>query len=221
MRILAVAAVEDYKNVDAQIAKQTIQPDDKIIFVDPTPAKGIDNRRRRIADNQKRLQHLVSKLDYDLIWQLEGDVDLPENCLETLIKNYKELKQKDKNFGYVSAIQIGRHGLYCIGAWVNFRFGHFESIDYHLKGLQPVEATGFYCLLASKKVWLSGKCQWTNEPYGPDVVWGLSINKRKYVNMDLHIGHIIKSGTILPEHLSTTTAVFDLQDGRWKYTTRD
>lgn len=217
MKILAIAQVEDRKNLDKQILKQTLVPDFVHFYVDKTPAKGINERRKRIAENHKKLKNIVEAYKPDLIWQLEQDVDLPEDCLQRLVERYKELK--DDNFGYISGTQVGRHGLYCLGAWKNFTEDSFESIDYKLINLQKVDATGFYCLLAPTEVWLSGKAEWNDEPYGPDVVWARSIKKNKYVDMNLQIGHITKGGIIRPSHASTCTAKFYKEDGRWKYKT--
>lgn len=214
--ILCIAQVEDRTNLDKQISKQTVQPDRTIFYVDEAPAKGIDNRRKKIADNHRRLQDLVLAYKPDLVWQVEQDGDYPEDCLERLIMDYDFLSQKN-DVAYVSGIQVGRHGLYCLGAWKNFTPTSFESLDFQLIGLQEVEATGFYCLLASYDKWMSGKCDWNGEPYGPDVVWSLSIEGKKYCDMSLTIGHIVNRGIIRPEHASTCNARFYLQDNRWKY----
>jgi hypothetical protein len=104
-----------------------------------------------------------------------------------------------------------------LGAWRNFTKTSFESLDYRLTGLQQVDATGFYCLLAPTDVWLSGNATWNGQPYGPDVVWGLSIKKNKYCDMDIPIGHKIKGGIIEPYHASTSNARFYLEDNKWEY----
>lgn len=213
--ILVVAQVEDRTNIDQQIAKQTVQPNNVFVYVDENPAQGIDARRLRIAENHKKLEEAVRDLQPDLVWQLEGDCDLPEDCLERLLDDYKLLR--DKDFGYVSGIQVGRHGLYCLGAWYNFTPTSFKSVDYQKTGLVKVDATGFYCLLAPREVWLSGRASWQGEPYGPDVVWGLSINKKKYVDMSLHIGHKVKRGIIKPSDMSTCNVLFSKEDGKWSY----
>lgn len=217
MRVIAVAQVEDKRNLERQLAKQTVKPNATIFHIDDHPAQGIIERRKRIARNHQTLVDAIGYQRPDLIWQLEGDVDLPDNCLEQLLCDYELLRNDD--FGYISGIQIGRHGLYVIGAWRNITEDSFESIDHHLTGIQEVEATGFYCLLAPLKVWQSGHAWWDGQPYGPDVNWGLSIKQKKYVNMDLHIGHIVKGGTIWPSHISTTTAKFYKNNGKWEYKT--
>ena len=214
MKIIAVAQVENSENLVKQIEKQTIAPEKTYIFTDPKPAKTINARRKRIADNHQKLVDLVKNVDCDLIWQLEQDVDLPEDCLERLLGR---VIQMDSDLGYISGIQVGRHGLYCLGAWTNFTKDSFESLDYKLKGIQPVDATGFYCLLAPKKVWLKGKASWNGEPYGPDVVWSRSIPENKYVDMGISIGHIVKQGIIRPEHPSTCNARFYNTSEGWKY----
>lgn len=215
MKVLCIAQVEDSANINRQIANQTVQPDSKLIFVDDEPATGINARRHRIAENHEMLQALVRGNEPDLVWQVEGDCDLPEDALERLLAHYEQLKGDD--FGYISGVQVGRHGIYCIGAWQNVTDESFESVDPHLTGIQEVDATGFYCLLAPRDVWLSGKCEWTDEPWGPDVNWGLSITKKKYVDMALDIGHIVNSGIIKTTHTSTCKVKFINDNGRWKY----
>lgn len=220
MKILAIAQVETRKNLDKQIAKQTIQPDRVIYYEDNEPAQGIEARRIRIAENHQKLREIVNAYpEYDVIWQLEQDVDLPIDCLERLIKHYKNLD--NESFGYVSGIQIGRHGIYCIGAWRDITDTSFHSIEHTLTGIQDVEATGFYCLLAKRSAWLQGNCYWHSEPYGPDVNWGLSMLKSKYVDMDLHIGHVVERGIIRPSHASTCTVYFEYnkEKNKWDYKT--
>lgn len=217
MNILLIAQTEDDTNLKAQLAKQTFQPNSAYIYVDKHPAKTINGRRKRIAENHLVLQMKVRELKPDLVWQVEGDCDLSETALEDLYANYLTLRAKD--FGYVSGIQVGRHGLYCLGAW-QFDDAGFHSLDYRLKEVQPVDATGFYCLLAPASVWLQGDCDWQDEPYGPDVVFGLSLRAKGYklyCDMDVTVGHIIKSGIIRPEHTSTCNARFYQEQGKWKY----
>ena len=216
MKILCVAAVENDEFIREQIAKQTIQPDIVKIYIDENPAKGLDERRKRIADNHKILEQYVEQTDCDLVWQLEGDSELEDNTLERLIGHYIRLQNKD--FGYISGIQVGRHGLYCLGAWiVKPDRTSFNSLDYKLTGIQQVDATGWYCLLAPRTVWLEGRANWNNQRYGPDVVWGLSLPYKKYVDMGLHIGHKLKRGTIRPSDMSTCNARFYLENNEWKF----
>lgn len=218
MKILCVAAVENRTNIDEQILKQTIQPDRVIYYEDKEPAQGINARRTRIAENQEKLKEFAKAYQPDLVWQLEGDVVLPEDCLERLIGRYLQLE--DDNFGYISGIQIGRHGIYHIGAWhIPKHRQSFDSVDHTATGIVEVDATGFYCLLAPTNVWLAGKATWNGEPYGPDVTWGLSLGFKKYVDMGLHIGHKISGGIISPSDASTCTVHFYKENNEWKYTT--
>lgn len=216
MKIIAIACVENKEPIKAEIAKQTIQPTETAILTDENPAKGINERRKRIAENQEALRKIVELSDADYVWQVEGDCVLPENCLERLVG--RAIQLDDKDFGYISGIQVGRHGLYCIGAW-HIGEDEFSSVDHTAKGILEVDATGFYCLLAPRDVWLKGKASWQDEPYGPDVVWGLSIPKKKYVDMGLEIGHQIKGGIISPSDPSTTTARFYKTEKGWEYKT--
>lgn len=219
MKILCVGQVEDPDFITKQIRKQTVQPDHIELLVDSTPAQGINARRVRIADNHANLKGIVGEIQPDLVWQIEQDCILPENTLETLIDNYKQLDSP--TFGYVSANQIGRHGIYHVGAW-HVGKDEFRSADNTLHGIKEIDATGFYCLLATSRAWMDGTASWQGEPWGPDVNWGLSLKNigyKLYINMDLHIGHKTQRGEIWPSHASTCNVHFFKKDGAWKYKT--
>lgn len=221
MKILAIAQVEDDKNVLKQIKKQTVQPDEIFIYVDPAPKIGINTRRRRIVENHSELMFKVKESKPTLVWQLEGDGELTENALETLIADYKKLKAKD--FGYISGIELGRHGIQAIGAWhFNEDKTIFKSLDYRAKGIQEVDATGFYCLLAPAKVWLKGITYWDWQMWGPDVNWSLSLKEQGYkiyCDMDVKLGHITERGIIHPDNIATENVTFTLINDQWTYKT--
>jgi hypothetical protein len=214
MNILCIAQVENREHIDKEIIKQTIQPTRTIFYIDREPATGINKRRERIAQNHKKLQDIVKAYKPDFVWQVEQDSVLPENALERLIGHYITLGE---DVGFISGVQVGRHGLYALGAWQFDDMDNFHSVDYTKTGLQEVDATGFYCMFAPAKVWLATKCEWTGEVYGPDVVFGLNIGKKKYVDMDLHIGHKTKRGIIKVTDMSTCNVKYFIKDGRWTY----
>lgn len=213
--VLCIAQVEDQEHILSEISRQTVQPDTIAIYVDDNPAKGIDERRKRIAHNHELLKDIVRYYNPKFVWQVEGDCVFREDTLERLIGDYDKLKGDD--FGFISGVQVGRHGLYCLGAWQNITDISFESIDHTKTGIHPVDGTGFYCIFAEASEWLKGVCAWNGEPYGPDVVWGLSISKQKYVDMDIQVGHKVRSGVIWPHHASTCSARFYKEGQRWKY----
>lgn len=219
MKILAIAQVEDRTNLDKQIQKQTIQPDRVVFYVDKEPKIVLHERRQRIAENHRKLKDIVRAYDCDYVFQLEQDGDYPENTLEKLIHDLEKVDKR--TLGYISGIEVGRHGLYSLGVWVDISDNYFRSIDHNKKGIQEVDATGFYCLLAPKHAWLEGKVSWNGEPYGPDVNFGLSLKRKKYkiyADMDLHVGHIVKTGIIRPSDISTCNVEFvKRQDGTWGY----
>lgn len=223
MRIIVVGGVTERNNIDAQVAKQTIQPDYSFFHIDDSPAQTIDERRKRIAHNQHMLQEAVRDYDVDLVWQVESDNDMPEDTLEKLLATYIVMNERNEDLGYVSGIQVGRHGVYALGAW-HFAQDRqsFNSVDYKAQGLVEVDATGFYCLLASKDVWLKGQASWNGERWGPDVVYGLNLKDqgyRMFVNMDIKIGHKTHSGIIHPDHPSTENVRFYITDKGWEYKT--
>ena len=212
MRILATGQVENDTHILGEIAKQTIQPTDIAIHVDEAPAKGIKERRQRIADNHQILTEIVQSYKADIIWQVEGDSVLPEDCLERLLKHHKRM-----NNVIISGVQVGRHGLYCLGAWhINDDRSLMASADYNDHGLKEVSAMGMYCFIAPKNVWLEGVCAWDGEHWGPDVNYFLSIDTPKFCDMDLHIGHKTKHGIINVTDMSTCNATFYKDDERWK-----
>lgn len=212
MRVGVVAMVEDDKMLLREINKQTRQPDNIMIITDYAPARGIQARRHRIAVNQQMLKRAVNTLNVDMIWQLEQDVILPEDCLERLINDYEALNRP----GFVSGIQIGRHGIYCIGAW-HLYDDYFISVDPKAKGFVKVNATGLYCLLTSKETWMGATATYNGEPWGPDVNWGVSISKPKYVDMELHIGHRTNYGEIWPDHPPVCQAKFTKQGNGYAF----
>lgn len=233
MTVMAVAQVEDRANIDAQIKKQTTQPDRIFILVDKNPAApavslaaNINARRAKIAANHQLLRKAVMKTKPDLVWQLEGDGELPENCLDRLISSYRQLRAENSRLAYVSAVQVGRHGLCVIGAW-HFNDGpnqKYSSADPVAKGIISVDATGMYCLLADARAWLEGQCAWDGQPYGPDVVFGLSLKAKKYdiyIDMGLAVGHITENKTLYPHNVSVCRAEFykDESKNKWLYRT--
>ena len=217
MKILALGQVEDDTFIRRQIAEQEIQPDYIEFYIDKNPAVGIKDRRIRIAENHKKLIEIAEKSDADYIWQLEGDAELPHYALSLLIHDYEMLK--DKKLAYVTGVQVGRHGIYALGAWhIAKDKRSFESLDYSKTGLQKIDASGFYCLFARKDVWLQGVASWNGEVWGPDVNWGLSFTGRNiYADADLHIGHKTNNGTIRVEDNSTCNVEFFMVDDTWKY----
>lgn len=219
MKIQMICQTEDSKLVEEQLSKQTMQPDIATIEIDADPAEGINERRKRIVENHKKLVHSVRKEEPDLVWQIEGDSVLPEDCLERLYNHWDLMKAKD--FGFISGIQVSRHGIRCIGAWhVADDKESFHSVDHNRTGIVRINAAGFYCLLSP--VWLEGECSWNDERWGPDVNWGLSLQKKgykNYVDMDLEIGHQTETGVLWPSDYSTTNVKFWYEDG-WTHRTR-
>lgn len=218
--LLAIAQVENRANLDEQILKQTIQPDRVIIYEDKNPVQGINQRRLRIAENHKKLQTIVRAYKPDLVWQLEQDVVLEKDCLQRLLERHNQLKT------YVSGVQVGRHGIKAIGAW-QVKEDEFESISKDA-GLIKVDATGFYCFLTPTNIWLEGEAEWTGQPYGPDVVFGLSLREKGYniyADTDIKVGHdtgyVIQIGENKGKRRILTTNEAEVvrfyKQGTWKY----
>lgn len=227
MNILCIAQVEDPAAIAMEIEKQSVQPTEVVFMQDTNPAKSsISDRRKKIAENHKLLVEIVKEKKPDFVWQVEQDSVLPSDCLKRLIQRYKDIatQSDNENWGYISGIQIGRHGIYHVGAWniPNKNAEEFSSVDYRLHEGVKVSATGFYCLLAPVEVWLSGKATWKDEAWGPDVNWGLSIREKGYhifVDMDLHIGHQTGDRVIWPSDISVCNVIYYRTKDGWKYKT--
>jgi hypothetical protein len=216
MKILAVAYVqpEQRQHTITQFMHQTVQPDATLLFVDDDPADGIDARRKRIADNQHHIKRTVSReyTDYDVVFQIEGDAVLPDDALERLVAQY------EKRPAIYSGIQVGRHGIYCIGAWhVNDDRTEFQSIDPSLTGIHRVDAMGLYCFIMPTKHFIDTPCWWDGERYGPDVNFFLSTPLKKYVVMDVEVGHKTATGIIRPSDPSTCVARFYMVNNEWRF----
>lgn len=227
MNILAIGMVEDAEFVTEQIKQQTVQPTDIKLFKDPQPeqygssVQEINNRRQRIAENQAILQEYVRHNKATLIWQVEQDSVLPADTLERLLSWYHQLASD--TFGYISGVQLGRHGVNAIGAWhVAVDRNSYMSLDHRARGLQQVDATGLYCLLAEASVWLEGVASWNGEAYGPDVNFGLSLKEKGYsiyCDRGLEIGHKVQRGVIDFDNPNICNVEFINNDGKWKYKT--
>ena len=221
MRILCIGQIEDRTNIDKQILKQTVHPDRVILLEDKEPAIGVNARRIRIAENHQKLIDIVKAYpEYDVIWQVEGDCIFKPDTLQLLIERYKQLLYP--KLGYVSGVQVGRHGIYALGAWHFPSQEEFSSLDCNETRTTPVDATGFYCLLAPREAWLKGEATWNGERWGPDVNWGLSLKKQGYeiyADTNITVGHKTQRGEIWPEHISTCNVRFYKENGQWKYKT--
>lgn len=176
------------------------------LLIDEHPQTEMEDRRRRIAQNQNLLQGYILSMiaakdnglmNFDYIIQIEGDTVLKEDTIENLTNSFEYQKRQDPKIGYMSASTVGRHGIYHIGAW-NITEDKIESINHKLKGIQKVDGTGLYCLVTTPDIFIKGHCDWKDEKYGPDVVWGLSLKElgyNIYIDLDIQVGHrMIRKG---------------------------
>ena len=224
LRLLVVGQIQhdQIDFIEKQLARQSDIQFDRRILVDDEPAKGIEARRAKIAQNHKILHEKVFdfRYEYDYIIQIEGDSVLKEGTFARLIGNLDQVPADQ--LGYISGIQVGRHGIYAIGAWhFNDDQTEYESVNHKVKdGIIEVDATGFYCLIAPIKSWLMGNCYYYDERWGPDVNWGLSLKEQGYhiyVDMGLEIGHQSTNGVIGLDNINLCQVKFKKTNGQWKY----
>lgn len=168
-------------------------------------------RRKRIADMHNEIKEYINKSDYYFL--LEDDTMFPLNTLQILLKMYED----HPHAGFVSGVQIGRHGFDHIGAWrVNDVYGPTAITSVPLgEGVAEVDAAGIYCCLTKNYM------EHTFEPFedilGPDFSFGLWLRKqglKNYINYDLKLSHLTKKKEITFQNTDIIQLEFEKTD-RW------
>lgn len=152
-------------------------------------------RRRRIADIHNEIKEHIANCDY--VFLVEDDTLLPTNALDKLIGH----ALIDGYAGFISGVQLGRHGFLHVGAWkvdsVYEPYG-IESTGVD-EGLQPVDAAGLYCCLIKKDLYMAHHFEPFEKILGPDVDLGIKLRQQgyqNYVDYSIKCGHMNKKETI-------------------------
>lgn len=179
--------------------------------------KGIPNvssqprRRKRISDIHTEIQKEIKPADYYFL--LEDDTMFPLNTLTTLMNMYED----HPHAGFVSGVQIGRHGFSHIGSWrVNDVYNPTTITSVPKgEGIVEVDAAGIYCCLT--KHYMENKFQPFEDILGPDVSFGLWLRRqglKNYINYDLQCSHLTKKGEINFKNTEIIQLEFEKTD-RW------
>jgi hypothetical protein len=185
-------------------------------------SKGLPNtsgtraRRKKIAEIHNKAKQYIGQTDY--ILSIEDDCDLPINLLNKLYAHATNYPFA----GIITGNQIGRWGFNVMGVWkVNDPY-NIQTITSCLpqdKTVEEIDASGLYCALIKKDVYMSH----TFEPYeyilGPDFNLGIYARTqgyKNYVDWSLHIGHVTKKGIITKDNTTLQTITFERQERGWK-----
>lgn len=171
-------------------------------------------RRSRIAWVLNRAKVMIGETDYVL--GLEDDTDFPPRTL----KEFLAIAKDTADFGIVSGIQVGRWGCTMVGIWRADQLTKPERLWTVApgRGIQRVDATGFYCFLTPTELFKSVNHAW-GDPAGPDVHYGLELRKRGYrvlADWDVPCGHRTEKGTLRPSDVDIKQIRFQKDGGTWR-----
>jgi hypothetical protein len=148
----------------------------------------INERRYRISDIHNFAVRFI-RPDCDYVFLCEDDTTFPADSLEKLFCDIK----KSDYIGYVTGVQLGRHGSPYVGAW------DCDNIDYptqitsvtknfreNNEHMEMIDAGGFYCCLTKASLYKNH----IFEPFDQkghnglscDVNYGLSLRNATHSN---------------------------------------
>lgn len=176
--------------------------------------QNIPQVRSRIAHVRNESRELVG--DTDFVFSFEDDMELPKNAM---IKLHDHMYQ---DFGLVSGIQVGRHSRRILGAWKvdNHQFpkeGYSLGRSDLTEPLTEVDATGMYCYITPTNLYKEATYGW-NEPFGPDVWYGLWLRTQgysNYVDPTIICPHRSGDKTYVPDNDTIKLKIYQNQRGQW------
>jgi len=164
-----------------------------------TPSVGsVRRRRQRIADIHNELKENIK--DADFLFLIEDDTIFPTSTLETLLLNMSNYPYA----GIISGVEIGRWGYTMIGAWQAddvYEPQRIVSVA-NGSGIQKVDATGLYCCIVRKSVYMDHNFAPLDDVLGPDVNFGLNLRRKgldNYINYDIKCIHLTQKEPITVE----------------------
>lgn len=152
-------------------------------------------RRKRISKILNEVKNYIYPADY--IFIVEDDTLVPTNALHRLLRDYS----MNPYAGYISGVELGRHGVLHIGAWtIDDLYEPTEISSINLStGLQQVDATGTYCTLTRYHHFMHNDFKPLGSVLGHDVEWGLEMRRtgqQNFIDMDIHCRHLSGDETI-------------------------
>lgn len=170
-------------------------------------------RRKRIAEVKNQSKEIIARHESEWVLALEDDSAFDHlDCFCRLRQGYRELEDPEQQpIGLISGVEAGRWNMKYIGAWsfddvmepskaytVKPQFPNLS--ERHTKfevpadqAYQAVDACGYYAYLTPTKLYLEHEYYWdNNQPWGPDVNYGLWLRQKGYrvfIDWGTAIGH--------------------------------
>ena len=186
-------------------------------------------RRNRIAFVKEQSKDLIRKAKTEYVLSLEDDTAFRGKSLKRLLDPFKKME----NIGFVSGLQVGRWGVKYVGAWnatVTMEgVVRLESItpNFDTVGNQYIyiSAGGFYFYLTPANLYLEYNYVWTDEIWGPDVLYGLWLKSKGYgvlADTASVVGHRTEyKGTLWPDGTITKIEHYKDAEGKWQRHDKD
>jgi len=189
----------------------------------PLSEMNVPARRERIALIFNLAKSYIFK-DSDLVFCIEDDTIIKSDYLLKLVNLYQGLSSSNIPLGLISGVQVGRAGIRMLGLWKcdnPLDVQTLETLDWSKdnRGIEEIDASGFYCFVTSKKCFCDIKYKWGD--FGPDVYFGLDLRRKGYVNFvdwDLITGHRTQAETIYPNNCKMEKIKFlrDKKDSKFR-----
>lgn len=178
-------------------------------------------RRKRIADIKNQSKEYISQCDGDIVVSLEDDTVFADLDLQRLVVPLRE-----ELVGFVEGVQCGRWGAKIIGAWNlgpidNPTFANTILPKAITEGAyEEITAGGWYGYATTRELYLNCEYAWDNEPWGPDVNFGLWLRRQGYrclIDWRSKLGHDDHGAVGWPdEHLVKVSYNKDPANGEWR-----
>lgn len=168
---------------------------------EPTEVR-VNVRRQRIAEVMNQLKEMVKKTDGDIVVGFEDDTVFEDLDLRKL---YLPLLADD-SIGFVEGVQSGRWGVKMVGAWSVDDLVNPTIVEtlFLGSGYEEIDGGGLYGYACLTELFLAHTFKWDDEPYGPDVDFGLFIRRKGYkclVDWDTKFLHNDHNVLIRPENI--------------------
>ncbi len=154
-------------------------------------------RRNRIIDMKERSKALIRG---DYVFGVEDDTIIPKDAFKILMAHFI-----DEQVGFVEGVQLGRHDIQMVGAWL------CDDLDNPTKqmtvlpngeDLEQITGGGFYCYITPTSLYIEADYRWHDECFGPDVCYVMDLCRKGYdCYIDWRVGcdHITEQGVIEPD----------------------
>lgn len=208
------------KAVDKRLDSLKFEKIQVINFGD-SPAEDINSRRFRISAIHNKAKHYIPE-ECEYVFLVEDDTVYPKHTLTALLKTFDRSAT-----AYVGAIQLGRHNSPYLGAWVTENVDNpilIESVE-PSQGLEPVDASGFYCCLIDAGLYKNHHFEPLDKKgtngLSCDVNFGFYLRRQGYnvyVNHDIQCDHIGDRGSVNLGNTTPCKLQFKKENNKWSCT---